>query len=116
MIPPATVARIYLQLVAYAIIGCYGDWARAASRPLKHRKENPDGTAPRYPSRDRHQRRCPAQRGLLRRAAGPAAGQEDGQLRRPGLLPPLLRRRAGPAGLRDDVLRLARRPGRPPGP
>ena len=36
-----------------------------------------------------------AQRRLLHPRAGAAAGQADGQLRRPGHLPPLLRRRAG---------------------
>ena len=43
------------------------------------------------------------------RAARAAAGQEDGQLRRAGRLPPVLRRRARRARLDPDVLRVPRR-------
>ena len=43
------------------------------------------------------------------RAARPAPGQADGQLRRSGQLSSLLRRRAGAAGLGDHLLRVAGR-------
>ena len=42
------------------------------------------------------------ERRLLRRRPRPAAGQEDGQLRRAGGLPPVLRRRAGHARARSS--------------
>ena len=50
------------------------------------------------------------ERRLLRRAAGPAHGQEDGQPGRPDRLPPLLRRRAGEPGLGHHLLRVSPAP------
>ena len=58
---------------------------------------------------------APAQRRLLRARAGPAPGEEDGQLRPARRLPPVLRRRARRARLDPDLLRVPRRragPGR----
>ena len=59
--------------------------------------------------------RRPAERRLLRRRAGPAAGEEDGQPGRPDRLPPVLRRREGRRRLRPHLLRVPRRPARPRG-
>ena len=47
--------------------------------------------------------------------ARPAPGEEDGELRRAGGLPPLLRRWRGHARQRDVLLPLPRRPARPEG-
>ena len=66
------------------------------------------------PHHDDHRRR-PGDRGLLRRHAGPAAGQEDRQLRLARRLPPVLRRRDRLARLDPHVVRVPRRRPRPPG-
>ena len=70
-----------------------------------HWPHEPPGPAPHH---DDHGRR-PAERRLLRRRPGPAPGEEDGQLRRAGGVPPLLRRRDRLARLDPDLVRVRRR-------
>ncbi len=64
------------------------------------------------PHHDDHRRRAEERR-VLRRPARPAPGQEDGQLRPAGGVPPLLRRRDRRARLDPDLVRVRRRPARP---
>ena len=63
-----------------------------------------------HPPRHRDHRGRSAQRRLLRRRAGPAAGQEDGQPGQPDRLPPLLRRRERDTRQRPHLLRVSRVP------
>ena len=65
-----------------------------------------------HPPHHRDHRRRAAQHRLLRRDAGAADGEEDGQPGRAHGLPPLLRGREGQPGGGPHVLRVSRRPPR----
>ncbi len=81
----------------------------AAHRRMVYVNHEARGHSPHH----RDHRGRSAQRRLLRRRDGFAAGQENRQPGQPDRLPPVLRRRGGGRRLRSDLLRV---PGRAPGP